>query len=285
MAPERVAGVSAKGSGMSVSGGYGRKLLAMVLGAAGVAQAATVSYSDTFAGLTDVVDKVISVSQFDPALGTLQSALFVLSAQAEISAFAVNDGNFKAVWDIYRDRLSLVGSGELNALNVSASLAPTRVVGNGVASVATLSAFTSGQAITSSSPDEHYTGQGYTSSHTLVKFYQWDREGPALAASRSISLSAQAGLVGTGELDFLLNTDIQVGLSMSGLQTQGLPAPAWFGTRSDVVANVTVTYDFLPFTAPVADGGIGQVPEPAPFALLAGGLGLVGWRRRGKSGD
>jgi hypothetical protein len=62
-------------------------------------QAATVTYTGTYSGVTDVTNQVINVAQFNPLLGTLVSATFELTGTMTTSASFSGDASYYAGWD------------------------------------------------------------------------------------------------------------------------------------------------------------------------------------------
>lgn len=226
----------------------GFSLLALVAAVPGV-NAATVTYSGSFNGLTDLTNQLISVSQFDPSLGALLSVEFQLDATMTTSAFATNDGDFYVGWDKLQYEFSLVGDTGYSSVAISADDGdPVRVVGSGTPD-GTFALFSEYAQI---------TGQE-----------NWTYAGPTLTDSATFLEAALAAFIGTGDLNFFLTTLNLDALSVAGLQTGGQPNPAPFGLSTNILSNVMVTYDYTP------------VPIPAAVWLLGSGLaGLVGARRR-----
>jgi hypothetical protein len=220
---------------------------------AGIAQANSVTYVGTFNGLTDVANQAINVHQFDSSLGTLQSAIFSLDATMTTSAFAANDGNFKAGWDKSQYSLALVGDTGYSSIGISASIAPIRVVGSGTVG----GAFTL-QGFTPADLSQTYQAPGS---------YLWNFAGPALTASQTFNQGVNSAFLGTGNLNFFLTTLNYDTLSIAGAQTGGFPAgPS--GLNTQIASTVSVTYVYAP------------VPEPEPYALMLAGLGLLGFAAR-----
>ena len=219
-------------------------ILLLFLAVVPTVNAAIVTYSGNFSGATDVTNQSISVSQFNSSLGTLLSATFVLSATMNTSAFATNDGNFRVGWDKMQYQFDLTGDTGYSSVAISASNAPSRIVGTG----------------TAGSPFGYISITGQPS---------WTQAGPTLTNSNTFSESALAAFIGTGDLYFLLTTLNSDTLYAGGLQTGGLPSPAPFGVSTNVNADVSVTYNYAP------------VPVPPTVWLLGSGLiGLVGLRRK-----
>ena len=142
--------------------------------------AATITYTGNFSGLTDVINQPINVLQFNPSMGTLLSATFTLSGTMNTSAFAVNDGDFYAGWDIMEYQFALTGGTGYSSVEISASDAPIRVVGTG-------------------SPGSQFS---FTFSGTnMARFVgqpSWTYAGPTLSNSSTISEGASSVFVGSG---------------------------------------------------------------------------------------
>jgi len=203
--------------------------------------AATVSYSGSYNGLTDVTNKPINVSQFNPSLGTLVSVSFQLDATMNTSAFATNDGDFYAGWDKMQYQFSLMGDSGYSSVGISASMGPGRIVGSGTPG------------------SDFHDGANPTMAH-IVGQPSWTQTGPTLTDSQTFSESPLAAFIGTGNLSFFLTTVNQDTLAVGGLQTNGSPNPAPFGNSTNILADVLVTYDYTP------------VPLPAAFLLVGTGL-------------
>jgi len=210
------------------------------------ASAAMVSYTGYYSGLTDVTDRLISVSQFNPSMGTLLSVQFKLDAIMNTRAFATNDGDFYAGWDKTQYDFSLTGAGGYSDVATSKSLDPVRLVGSG----------NPGDTFKQTTM-AHITGQP-----------SWNATGPTLTDTATFVRGALGDFIGTGNLSFFLTTHNQDTLGVGGLQTDGQPSPAPFGNSTDITANVTATYDYTP------------VPIPGALWLLGSGLmGCAGLRR------
>jgi hypothetical protein len=209
--------------------------------------AATVTYSGNYNGTTDVTDQLISVSQFDPSMGMLLSVEFQLDATMTTGAYAINDGDFYAGWDKMQYEFSLMGDTGYSSIGISASNAPVRVVGSGI-------------------PDETFS----TSERAhIVGQPNWTQAGPTLTDSDAFLEAALVAFIGTGDLSFFLTTINWDTLYFGGLQTGGLPNPATTGVSTNIIANVSATYEYTP------------VPAPAAIWLLGSGLiGLVGFRKK-----
>ncbi|MBL8201441.1 MAG: choice-of-anchor E domain-containing protein [Chromatiales bacterium] len=206
------------------------------------AQSATVSYTGTFAGGTDVTNQVINVAQFDSSLGTLVSATFELTATMNTSAYATNDGNFYVGWDKLDYQLSLAGTGAYSGVAISASNAPIRIVGTGPAD----GSFILAEAL------------------NVVGQPNWTQAGPILGATNTFYESPLGDYIGNGNLAFYLTTLNNDSLYAAGLQSGGLPNPAPFGVSTGIQGEVKVTYAY------------NVVPVPAAAWLFGGGLGALG---------
>jgi hypothetical protein len=220
------------------------RLVAVAVSAclAGGVHAASVSYSGSFGGATDVTNQLLSVSQFDPALGTLQSASFILSATMNTDAFANGDASFFVGWDKTDYRFSLVGDTPYSSIAILADAGPLRIVGSGVADGSfTLSLPSGGEYQSVSGPN-------------------WTQAGPTLAASQSFAQAALGDFIGTGNLSFFLST-----LNSDTLAVVGAGSPSSQGIHTSIAANVEVTYTFA-----------SAVPEPESYAMMLAGLGLIG---------
>lgn len=224
----------------------------------GVAHANTVTYTSSFAGLTDVTREVIAVQQFDASLGALQSATFTLDAIMNTQLTVNNDGSFYVGWDKQTYTLSLTGDTGFSNIAIAGSAAPTRVLGTGTPNGSfNLSTY---QKVMASDPRETLVAPGY---------YLFNAEGPTLSVSQTFSPAAINAFVGTGTLNFFLTTANFDTYAVAGTQTQGVP-PSLQRVLTSVASNVSVTYTYAP------------VPEPTTTALMIAGLGLVGFAARGK---
>jgi len=189
-------------------------VLAALLMAVPAVNAATVTYSGNYSGLTDVTNQLISVSQFDPSMGTLLSVEFQLDATMNTSAYATNDGDFYAGWDKEQYEFSLMGDTGYSSVAISASNAAVRVVGTGAAG------------------DPWGRVQ-------IVGQPNWTQAGPTLTDSDTFLETALAAFIGTGDLSFFLTTVNWDTLTVAGLQTGGLPNPAPVGVSTNILANVS----------------------------------------------
>lgn len=220
--------------------------IACLIGAP-AALGATVTFSNSFSGPTDVTDQAVTLDQFNPGLGTLISATFTLSAQMNTLAHAVNDGNFFVGWDKLQYDFSLTGDSGYSGIGISASLPATRIVGNG-------------------------TADGSFSFAELVQVVGspiWGQTGPTLSANNSFAQAANPVFVGPGSLTFFLSTVNLDALTVAGLQTGGLPNPAPVGLMTNITANIQVVYEYVT-----------PVPEPGTYAMMLAGLGMLGFAAR-----
>jgi hypothetical protein len=239
----------------------------------GLAQADSVTYSDSFSGATDLTNQAISVSQFNPGLGTLESATFELVATMNTSAFANNDGNFYAGWDKLQYALSLTGDTGYSNIGLSASDPATRVVGTGLPYDSVLAPggtpFTIKNMlnVTTADPNNVYQNQSNSSG---VGFYQWTVNGPTLSADQTFAEGVNGAFVGTGNLNFFLTTQNYDSFSVAGTQSGGYPLSSQ-GISTNVFSAVSVTYTYA---APV--------PEANSFAMILAGLGMIAFVVRGR---
>lgn len=221
-------------------------ILSWLITTAPDADAMLATYSGSYSGLTDVTDRAITLSQFDPDMGRLLSATFLLSATMNTNAFAANDGDFYAGWDKTIYRFTLSGDNGYHGIAISAARDPVRIVGAGT-------------------PDSSF------SLKTMARVTgqpNWTYAGPTLSNSGSFLEGAATAFVGHGDLTFLLSTLNADALSIAGAQTSGQPQSR-FGVSTHVDASVVVAYDYVP------------APIPGALWLLGSGLlGLWGWRRQ-----
>jgi hypothetical protein len=206
------------------------------------AQAASVTYSTSFSSVTDLANQAIGLTQFNPGLGTLQSATFMLDATMTTQIYAANDGNFYAGWDKLDYSLSLTGAAPFSDVSITASNAPIRIVGNGT-------------------PDSTFTFAEYQ--NVVGQGPMWIAAGPSLTAGNTFVKAAMGDFIGTGNLSFFLTTLNYDAFAIAGSQTGGNP-PSSQGLSTNIVANLGVTYVYAP------------IPEPESYVLLLAGLGMVG---------
>jgi hypothetical protein len=219
---------------------------AMLLGLNVAAQAATVTYTGTYSGVTDVTNQVINVAKFDSSLGTLVSATFALSATMNTSAYANTDGNFWVGWDKTVYQLSLQGDTGYSGLAVSGNGGPVRIVGTGT-------------------PDGSFTHTFPTSGEyaNITATPNWTYTGPTLSSSNTFNESPLAAYIGLGNLNFFLTTQNYDYLSvlLGG-------SPSTQGWSTNIVGQVQVTYEY------------NVVPVPAAVWLFGSALGIMGVMRR-----
>jgi len=207
------------------------------------AQAATVSYTGTFSGVTDVTNQVINVAKFDSSLGTLTGATFELSATMNTSAYVntAGDNNYYVGWDKTIYNLSLTGDTGYTGVNISNSLAPTRIVGTGT-------------------PDGTFAFAEYAN---ILNTPNWTQAGPTLTDSDTFLESPLAAYIGLGNLNFFLTTQ-----NFDTLATLGTGSPSSQGWSTNILSQVKVTYEYS------------VVPVPAAVWLFGSALGLMAVVRR-----
>lgn len=180
-------------------------------------QAATVSYSGSYNGDTDVSDWVINVAQFDPSLGTLVSATFDLDAtmhsKLEAGTLVFDNPGFHiepAVdvtynWTKDTAYFTLIGASPYDSMMITADMSGWNGNGSDVYGVI---------------------------------------DAPDLHADGSFAGSPLSAFIGTGNLDFFLTTENYNTFSVSnGLTTR---------LSTDIAAAVTVTYEYTPVPVPAA---------------------------------
>ena len=213
----------------------------------GHALADTITYSDSFVGATDAT---LAVSQFNPGLGTLQSATFALSAGMTSSAYASNDGDFFVGWDKLLFSMNLQGDAPYSNLFINAGNPAQRLVGSGTA-------------------DGDFTSSELLRITTGVNPSYWTYTAPTLSAAQTFAQGALSGFIGSGDLSFFLTTVNEDAFSVARAQTAGTPVLT-MGLQTQVFSDVTVTYVYAP------------IPEPETYALMTTGLALMAFavRRR-----
>lgn len=212
------------------------------------AQAATVTYTGTYSGVTDVTNQVINVAQFDSSLGTLTSVTFELSATMSTQLSVTGDNSFYVGWDKLQYDVSLQGDTGYAGVAISASDGPTRLVGTGTAD----GSFTLAETL------------NVTGSNPNI-FVQ---AGNTLNPDGTFVESPLAAYIGNGNLSFFLTTVNLDAIYAAGLQTAGSPSPAPVVVSTDVLGEVKVTYEYA------------AVPVPAAVWLFGSALGMLGWLRR-----
>lgn len=225
----------------------GMAVLVLSLIGAPAAQGASVTFTNSFSGLTDAQNQAITLEQFDSGLGTLISATFTLSAQMNTIAYATNDGDFFVGWDKLQYDLSLTGDSGYSSIAIANSLPATRIVGSGTA-------------------DGSFTLAEQT---RIIGSPNWMQTGPTLFASNSFLQASLPAFIGAGDLTFFLNTTNEDALTVTGQRTAGLPNPAPFGWNTSITANLQVVYEYAT-----------PVPEPGTWAMMFAGLGLLGFSAR-----
>lgn len=198
----------------------GRWLAAAVLLAFGVgSQATTISFTDGYHGPTDADDYGLYLSQFDPSLGTLNSATFELDATMTSVFYATNVGapEFGLTLKYYDYYFTMDGVGPVGSLAI-ADIGAKR--GDTVPLIVI--------------DDEQITWHE-----------GWGVYAPTLSDSHTATFSSSLeGFMGTGDLEFLLNAFIYA--SMAATSVNDLSWISW------VDAAVTVTYDYTPVPVPAA---------------------------------
>ena len=215
---------------------------------AGFAYADTVTYSSTPTFATDVAGQQVSVSQFNPGLGTLQSATFALGAVMSSTLSVVSDGNFQIGWDKLVFSLSMTGEPDTmySGLGIAGDAGATRVVGTGVAD----GSFTSAERAS--------INAGTNPATSIFSI-------APLSATESFAPFMIDDFIGTGTVNFYLTTVNDDAYIVLGLQSSGQPANAGISIRTNVTALVTATYMYAP----------SPVPEPSTYAMLLAGLAGV----------
>lgn len=211
----------------------------LALGAA--AQAASVTYTGTYSGVTDVTNQVINVSKFDSSLGTLVSATFQLSATMNTSAYANTDGDFYVGWDKTIYQLSLQGDTGYSGVAISGNGAPDRIVGTGT-------------------PDGSFD---FVDLVHITSTPNWTQAGPTLNSSNTFNESPLAAYIGLGNLNFFLTTQ-----NYDYLYVLGAGSPSSQGWSTNILGQVQVTYEY------------NVVPVPAAAWLFGSALGIMGLMRR-----
>lgn len=215
----------------------GAALLGLNVGA----QAATVTYTGTYSGVTDVTNQVINVAKFDSSLGTLVSATFQLSATMNTSAYVNGDNDYYVGWDKTVYNMSLTGDTGYSGVAISGNLAPTRIVGTGT-------------------PDGTFV---LAEMVNVISTPNWTYIGPTLNASNTFNESPLAAYIGLGNLNFFLTTQ-----NYDSLATLGAGSPSSQGWSTNILGNVQVTYEY------------NVVPVPAAVWLFGSALGIMGVMRR-----
>lgn len=209
----------------------------------GAASAATVSYSDTLDfQSTNFADQVLSLTQFDPTLGTLNSVSVTLDGTVLGNASGES-----------RDAASATVT-----LNLSAEITASTAALDSLAVVLPVASESFAATAFDGSIDF-----GGTSGVSLTGLTATE------SAFSMLTGTDMAEFIGAGTVDILIGASgIAYGSGAGNLITE-------FATEAG--ANVTVVYDYDPSVTPPA-----PVPLPAGLPLLALGMGALAIARRRK---
>lgn len=218
--------------------------LASLLGCFGSAQAGVIASTKIVALTATDWDEILTFNKFDTLLGTLTSIDFLLSGTTSGVAKAENTGN------VARDLI----------LNISTKLLLTR-------------------------PDTEIIVIATPLFSQIFKAKKYDNETDYAGKSGITTATQTATAVNSAtyskEIDLLLfsgSGTIDLGLSTLGNSSAVGSGNMASGFSTSAGGYATVTYHYT--DAPVALAAHAVIPEPASFAIMGLGLGLLGVTRR-----